>query len=733
MIQAIGLTSAPRRRHKPAVDDLTFEARTGSVTVLLGPEGSGKTSALHLLLQLESGRGVALFNGRPVHRIPYLAREVGVLLGDVPGHPARTARGHLEMLAAVAGVPAERADDVLDVVGLSGLADQRLGHFSLGMDRRLGVAAALLADPHTLVLDEPTYRLSPREAGWLQALLRGYAAQGGSVLATCSEPKEAARLADRVVTLEGGRLVADQKVADFQRARLRPRVAVTTPHAERFADRLAAVARSATRVTAPGASPMEVVYEGGNRISVYGSSCAEVGEVAHRHGILVLQLAEEIGDSGDASTPPPLARADGRRPVHAPARPRALVGNPEATSDVSRDDAPRRPSSRDAEPAPASSRAAALQSMAPELSPGPVPEAPADHTATTTAFATVTSSAPRDNPAVALALSRESASPSSTALDPAGNPAFSPSARAAGQQRPAPRPVALPPRLHAVARPGPAAPVRYELRRLFGVRTTWIVIAATVLTALVLAVGIAMAGGTADGSSSASGQPLAPALRLLTGWPAGSLFPLPPAALAAGFFGALAFGQEFRYPALAPARTSVPRRLGMLAAKLLVSAVLALGLFLLTAVVNAAALTLLLGADATGVGTSALGGPESTASELRLQAASVPLLGVGCAWAGLLAAGIFQSTMAGTAAVVAVPSLVAPAVRTLLTGPAGNSLEGFPERVRALRIVLWPSGADSWVPAFLRLATQPVGQALVLSLTVLLCAYLFTSLHGRPQ
>lgn len=161
MIQAIGLTSVPRRHQlKPNVDDLTFEARPGRVTVLLGPKGSGKTTALRLMLQLQPGRGIALFRGRPVHRVAHLAREVGVLLGEVPGHPSRTARGHLRMLAAVAGVPADRADDVLDVVGLSGLADQRLGTLSRGMDRRLGVACALLGDPHTLVMDEPAQDLS---------------------------------------------------------------------------------------------------------------------------------------------------------------------------------------------------------------------------------------------------------------------------------------------------------------------------------------------------------------------------------------------------------------------------------------------------------------------------------------------------------------------------------------------------------------------------------------------
>ncbi len=174
------------------------------------------------MLELDSGRGVAYFRGRPLHRIAHPAREVGVLLGDVPGHPSRTVRGQLRMLCAAAGTPVTRADEMLEVVGLAGLGDQRLGTLSVGMDRRLGLASALLGDPHTLVLDDPAEGLSPRENSWLHGLLRAHAAQGGTVLYATADPKEAARTADHVVTLDVGRLVADQDVTDFARTRLRP-------------------------------------------------------------------------------------------------------------------------------------------------------------------------------------------------------------------------------------------------------------------------------------------------------------------------------------------------------------------------------------------------------------------------------------------------------------------------------------------------------------------------------
>ncbi|MEU9382758.1 ABC transporter ATP-binding protein, partial [Streptomyces sp. NPDC048279] len=210
MIEAFGLTSNARKAHPPAVDDVTFEACAGRVTALLGEAGAGKTTALRLMLELEQGRGLTYFKGRPLHRIAHPSCEVGVLLGDVPGHPARSVRGHLRMLCAATGVPVRRADEVLEAVGLVSLREERLGTLSRGMDRRLGLACALLPDPHTLVLDEPAHGLSAREGQWLHRMLQAHAAQGGTVLFATSDPKEAARAADRVVTLEAGRLVADQ-------------------------------------------------------------------------------------------------------------------------------------------------------------------------------------------------------------------------------------------------------------------------------------------------------------------------------------------------------------------------------------------------------------------------------------------------------------------------------------------------------------------------------------------
>lgn len=601
MLQAIGLTSTPRRNLPPLVDDLTFEARPGSVTALLGEPGSGKTTALRLMLELEPGRGVTYFRGRPLHRIPQPGREVGVLLGDLPGNPSRTVRGQLRMLCAAAGVPAARADAMLEVVGVAGLRDERLGSLSLGMERRVALAAALLADPCTLLLDEPAAGLSPRERSWLHGLLRGHASLGGAVLFTTDDAKEAARSADRVVSIEAGRLVADQDAAEFARTRLRPRVAVRTPHAARLADVLGREARAARRT-------VEIVEESGSRLSVYGSNCAEVGEAAFRHGVLVHQLADETGDAGGR---PSLPRA------------RDHAGAPDPA-------------------------------------------------------------APGEGPAsVASAASGADGGERSRSARP-------------------PRPASAVRRLG-----GPLRPLRYELHRIFGTATPALTAAFVVAVSVVTALVLARAGHT-------------PQNRLLAAWP--ELLPLPPAALGAGLLGALAFGEEYRYPALAADRGTVPRRLGLLTAKLGVSAALALLLGALAVTADAAALTLVFGSA-----------PLRTPAEWLSPGASWAGLLIGCAWAGVLASGVFRSASAGLAAVLAVPVMVVPLVRKALDGPSAYPVTGLAERLRGLAWAQWPPEADRVVLGAIRVMAQPVGTALVLSLMVLLCAYGFTGLRGRVR
>ncbi|MEV4944711.1 ABC transporter ATP-binding protein [Streptomyces sp. NPDC053755] len=600
MLQAIGLTSSPRRDLAPAVDDLTFEARPGLVTALLGPAGSGKTTALRLMLELEPGRGVTYFRGRPLHRIAHPPGEVGVLLGDVAGHPSRTVRSQLRMLCAATGVPGAKADEMLQVVGLTELHDQRIGTLSRGMDRRLGLASALLGDPHTLLLDEPGAGLSARENAWLYELLRAHAREGGTVLFATADPREAARHADRVVTLMSGRLVADQDVTAFARTRLRPRVTVRTPHAARLAAVVTQEARAARRA-------VEVVAENGNRLSVYGSDCATIGETAFRHGVLLHRLADEVGDAG------------------------------------------------------------------PTADPGPAP----------------------------------------AAVDRAPGPAAEPGARAAaegaagagadgGEDRRGREP--LPAR-----RPSrtPLRPLRYEIRRLLGVPSTPLVAAATLAVSVLIAVLLARGGGT-------------PVPTAIAGWP--SLSPLPPAALGAGLLGAFAFGDEYRYPALTTGRGTVPRRLGLLLAKLAVAAAVAVLLAVLVVVVDLEALRLVYGGDLIPV-------PENWPS---LCANWLGLI-TGCAWAGVLGAGVFRVAAAGVAAVLSVPIVLVPLLNNAIAGPSGRSIAGLPARLREFVLAAWPAAADRWLMGGIRVVAQPVGVAMALALTGLLCAYLFTGLRRKAR
>jgi ABC-2 type transport system ATP-binding protein len=214
MLEVRGLT----KRYGPqlAVDGLTFDVRPGAVTGFLGPNGSGKSTTMRLILGLDHpDAGQARIGGRRYRDLGWPLREVGALLEARAWHPGRTARSHLAALAASNGIGRRRVEEVLGLVGLTGAAGRRAGKFSLGMAQRLGIAAALLGDPPVLLFDEPVNGLDPAGIHWIRDLLKSLAAQGRTVFVSSHLISEMALMAEHVVVIGQGRLLADEPVADL--------------------------------------------------------------------------------------------------------------------------------------------------------------------------------------------------------------------------------------------------------------------------------------------------------------------------------------------------------------------------------------------------------------------------------------------------------------------------------------------------------------------------------------
>ena len=214
MIEVRGLT----KRYGPtvAVDGLTFEVRPGTVTGFLGPNGSGKSTTMRMIIGLDApDAGEAWIGGRTYSKLGWPLRRVGSLLEAKSFHPGRSARAHLAALAASNGLPGSRVDEVLDAVGLSQVAGQRAGKYSLGMAQRLGIATALLGDPEVLILDEPVNGLDPEGIRWLRSLLQSAAAEGRTVLVSSHLISEMALTATDLIVIGRGRLLAQTTVAEL--------------------------------------------------------------------------------------------------------------------------------------------------------------------------------------------------------------------------------------------------------------------------------------------------------------------------------------------------------------------------------------------------------------------------------------------------------------------------------------------------------------------------------------
>jgi ABC-2 type transport system ATP-binding protein len=261
-----------------AVDHLTARVAQGRVTAFLGANGSGKTTTMRMLLGLsEPDSGSALIDGRRYRDLPQPLRVVGAVL-DQGFHPNRSARNHLRIVAAQAGVSESRVDGELGEVGLTEAARRRVGGFSLGMRQRLNLAAAMIGDPQLLVLDEPLNGLDPAGIQWMRAFLRTFADRGGTVLLSSHLLSEIAHIADDAIIIDRGRLVGAGPVATL--APSSRRIRVTTPDGAILTDAL----------TRAGA---EVRPEGDDTMIVSNLSLEAIGRVARDARVLVTQMRSD--------------------------------------------------------------------------------------------------------------------------------------------------------------------------------------------------------------------------------------------------------------------------------------------------------------------------------------------------------------------------------------------------------------------------------------------------------
>ena len=276
VIEAGGLTKD--YGDKRAVDALSFVVRPGVVTGFLGPNGSGKSTTMRLILGLDAPTaGDVTVNGK--HYREHLAplHEVGALLEAHSVHTGRSAYNHLLALARTHGIPRRRVDELIDMVGLQEVARKRAGQFSLGMGQRLGIAAALLGDPSTVMLDEPVNGLDPEGIRWMRALLKGLAAEGRTVFVSSHLMSEMAVTADHLIVIGRGQLIADMSVDEFVQKASGKRVRVRSPQATRLRE----------LVLGPHVS---VSSSESSVIEVEGMTAEQVGEVAASHQIVLHEL-----------------------------------------------------------------------------------------------------------------------------------------------------------------------------------------------------------------------------------------------------------------------------------------------------------------------------------------------------------------------------------------------------------------------------------------------------------
>ncbi|MDY0829169.1 ABC transporter ATP-binding protein [Microbacterium sp. BG28] len=286
MIVAENLTKQFGDKH--AVSDVSFTVQPGKVTGFLGPNGAGKSTTMRMIVGLDRPtHGTVTVDGEDYRRMRSPLTRVGVLLDAKAVHTGRSARNHLRALAATHGIPTSRVDEVIALTGLESVAKKRAGGFSLGMGQRLGIAAALLGDPQTLILDEPVNGLDPEGVRWVRQFVRHYASEGRTVLLSSHLMSEMAITADHIIVLGKGRVLADAPVSKLVSEWTSTRIRLRSP---RLAELIPLISGAGVEITQTEPGTADVV----------GALPEAVGDAAAAAGIPLHELSPQSGSLEDA-------------------------------------------------------------------------------------------------------------------------------------------------------------------------------------------------------------------------------------------------------------------------------------------------------------------------------------------------------------------------------------------------------------------------------------------------
>ena len=286
MIVAENLTK--RYGDKTAVDGISFTVAPGRVTGFLGPNGAGKSTTMRMIVGLDRPTaGRVTVGGQDYRQLRSPLTEVGVLLDAKAVHTGRSARNHLRAMAATHGIGAQRVDEVIELTGIGTVAGKRAGGFSLGMGQRLGIAAALLGDPHTLILDEPVNGLDPEGVRWVRQFVRHLAAEGRTVLLSSHLMSEMSQTADHVIVLGRGRVLADAPLPELVRTWTTTTLLVRSP---RLGELVTALEIPDATISAIEPSAAQIT----------GITPETVGDIAAAHGIPLYELSPRVGSLEEA-------------------------------------------------------------------------------------------------------------------------------------------------------------------------------------------------------------------------------------------------------------------------------------------------------------------------------------------------------------------------------------------------------------------------------------------------